>query len=411
MGFQLEAETPAGREFVALCQAHAPDFEARAAAHDRDGTFPFENVDDMKASGVIRATVPEEFGGLGVTSLRDMAIGLNRIGRADGSTAIALNMHLSTCWTAARLLRGEREQAQETGLRDFVALLGGGLVVTVNLTEPGTDTLHPLTEVTRTEGGWLLNGRKSFGTLSPVADLFLVGCRCRADGRDVRAFAFALRNAPGVTVRENWDAMGMRASGSHDIVYENCFVPDAQVRISDSPWGQQDGESFIIGSGGTIGLVAAFLGIAERSFELAVDMVRTRIKTPDEGPLAERTSTQHVAAGNEVDLAVCRALIDRVGRLLDAALVNRPVADDDALELMQLFTEFQAAKYVVNRKAIDVVDRSLTLSGGAGYLSTSPLARLYRDVRAGPFMQPFSPTEAPGYIGKVALGIYSGGYE
>jgi alkylation response protein AidB-like acyl-CoA dehydrogenase len=410
MGYQLEAESDAGREFVSRCEAHGADFEARADAHDRDGTFPVENFEEMKVSGVMRAAVPEEFGGLGVASIRDLAIGLNRLGRADGSTAIALNMHLSTCWVSARLHRGEVEQGESTGMGSFLALLGGGLVVMANATEPGTDNIHPLTELSRVDGHWELRGRKSFGTLSPVADLFLVTCRCREGGHDVRAFAFVTRGTPGMDIRDNWDALGMRASGSHDIVYDGCIVPDTQVRISETPWGVQSAEEFTIGSAGTLGLVAAFLGIAERAAELAVDMVRTRTKAPDDRPLAERAGVQHLAAENEIDLAVCRALLDRTGRLLDAALVARPVADDDPVELQRLFTEFQSAKHVVNRKAIEVVDRALTLSGGVGYLSKSPLARLYRDVRAGPFMQPLSPNEAPAYIGKVALGIETDGY-
>jgi alkylation response protein AidB-like acyl-CoA dehydrogenase len=84
-------------------------------------------------------------------------------------------------------------------------------------------------------------------------------------------------------------------------------------------------------------------------------------------------------------------------------LVDRPVADVPIDELRRLVAAFQATKMVVNRKAIEVVDKAMQLSGGAGYLAPSPLGRLYRDVRAEPFMQPFSLNEAYGFIGKVAL--------
>ena len=120
--------------------------------------------------------------------------------------------------------------------------------------------------------------------------------------------------------------------------------------------------------------------------------------------MAERYGIQHQVAEMEIDLETCRSVIERAARLIDDHVVERSPNEVTLEELHELGARFQCAKVVANRKAIDVVDRALTISGGAGYLSSSPLSRLYRDVRAGPFMQPFSPNEAYEYIGKVALG-------
>jgi len=91
--------------------------------------------------------------------------------------------------------------------------------------------------------------------------------------------------------------------------------------------------------------------------------------------------------------------------MADAFFARHPAEGIPLHELHELMKDFQCAKWFVNRKAIDIVDRALTASGGAGYLSQHLLSRLYRDVRAGPFMQPFSPNEAFEYIGKVTLGL------
>jgi alkylation response protein AidB-like acyl-CoA dehydrogenase len=87
MDFALQAVSDAGRAFVSLCEGHEADFASRAARHDREGSFPAENIADLVRSGVTAATVPAELGGLGVASLRDHAAGMSRLGRGDGSTA------------------------------------------------------------------------------------------------------------------------------------------------------------------------------------------------------------------------------------------------------------------------------------------------------------------------------------
>lgn len=408
MDFQLQPLTKPGHRFVELAEEHAADVATRAEAHDREGTFPVESFEAMKATGFMAATVPEAFGGLGLDSAHDLAVGLNRLARADGSTAIAANMHLSFGLIAARLVRGAREAGDDdaaAATEDFLGLLGQGSVAMANATEPGTDLRHPLTEATRVEEGWAINGRKIFGTLSPIAEVFFVPARTlRADGSYGRGFALVFRDTPGQQILENWDALGMRASGSHDVVYENCVVPE-NLFTAGEDWGVYSTMDLVIATAGNIGLVASFLGIAEAARDIAVEMARTRRKAPSGRVIGERPGIQRLVAEIDIALSTCRSMLHTVGEAIDVHVCQRPVAEVTVEELHELNKEFQATKIVANRAAIDVVDRVLTVSGGAGYLTASPLSRLYRDVRAGPFMQPLSPAEAHEYIGKVALGF------
>lgn len=265
-------------------------------------------------------------------------------------------------------------------------------------TETGTDMLHPLTEATKTDGGWLINGQKSFGTLSPTAHLCEITCRVRHPQRGERLAQVRIpRESPGLDIKNNWDALGMRASGSHDVVFTNCFIPDTAL-VDVSPWGKWS-EGWLVGlMAMTMGLVGAFLGIAEAAHDLTIETVTTRRKGPGNRRAAERYPIQHTIAEIEIDLAASRAMLERTATTTDTFFSLHPVGSVPLHALHQLMKDFQCTKWVVTRKAIEIVDRALTVSGGAGYLSAHPLSRLYRDVRAGPFMQPFSPNEAFEYI-------------
>ena len=98
-------------------------------------------------------------------------------------------------------------------------------------------------------------------------------------------------------------------------------------------------------------------------------------------------------------------MLARDALLQDAYLRDTPAGSARLPDLHHLMKNVQCTKWFVTRKAVEIVDRALTASGGAGYLTKGPLARLYRDVRAGPFMQPYSPNEQFEFIGKVTLGI------
>jgi alkylation response protein AidB-like acyl-CoA dehydrogenase len=405
--FELQPRTEGGRRFVELAEQLAPHIATRAAEHDRDGSFPVEGIDAMKSAGFLTAAIPQEYGGQGLSSVHDVMVGVNRLGRADGSTAIAVSMHFAVSVIVARMLRGARERgdvAAAEGLEQFLGALGSGAIAMANATESGTDVRYPMTEVTPVDGGWRVDGRKIFGTLSPVADVMVVTCRRRRDdGSYAGGTALVFRGTPGQTILDNWDALGMRASGSNDVVYENCVVPE-ELFFDEDEWGVLGEGLLVIGTAGNMSLLGAFVGIAEAARAHVVELLRKRTKQPTGRPLAERRGVQHAMAELDIGLNTCRAHLSWTGAHLDRVLVDRPVTSVTMEELHELMAAFQASKLTVQRTAIDVVDKALQLSGGAGYFSASPLSRWYRDVRAGPFMQPLSANDAHEYIGKVALG-------
>jgi alkylation response protein AidB-like acyl-CoA dehydrogenase len=316
---------------------------------------------------------------------------------------IVRGRRLTRTWRTATAA-GQTQQAEQAAA--LLRQIGAGQVVLCAVaSDPGTDVLHPQVTATQTDGGWLLNGRKIFATLSPAAQLLDVTCQVQPGQGQLRwAGATVPSGSAGVEIQPTWDALGMRASGSHDVVFTNGFGPEeafAEIGL----WGEWTEPVLFHGLGAALGLVGAFLGIAEAARDLIVALATTRRKGPSGRTLAERAAIQHTIAEIEMDLAASRAVLSRTAILADAFLQQYPLGSAPLDAFHQVMKDCQCTKWVVTRKAIDIVDCALTASGGAGYLNTSPLARLYRDVRAGPFMQLFSPNEAIEYIGKVTLGL------
>lgn len=408
-GFESIPMTEPGRKFVRLAEMHAQQFAERSADHDRDGSFPFENFKDMQQSCFLAATVPEEYGGLGVRSLHDVMIGMSRLARGDGSTAIAANMHIAGASVAAQFMRRSLAEGDSLTAGLLAGLLrqvgSGEVVLCFPTTERGTDLMSPNTEATPVEGGYLVNGRKIFGTLAPAAHLFFPSVRVpREGGGYLTATVMVSRDTPGLRVEDNWDALGMRASGSNDITFTDCFVP-AQFLFALRDNYAKVGQGFAtFALTANLPLISAFLGIAERAREYAVRAADVQ-KGPSKKRMGDRIPIQQLIAEIEIDLSVCRAMIERTGRIADEFMSRYETGDPAAEESNALMKETQCMKYVVNRKAIEIVDRAMIVCGGAAYMSGHPLSRLYRDARAGPFMQPFAPYEALEYIGKVTLNM------
>ncbi|HEX5139889.1 MAG TPA: acyl-CoA dehydrogenase family protein [Dehalococcoidia bacterium] len=401
---RLQARTGAGANLVRIAEALAPQFAERALEHDRDGSYPFEAIASLKEAGYFLAPFDGSLGGLGVVSVHDLAVASSRLAQGDPSVAIGVNMHLSVAGNLARRWRMAKASGNERRLQIMTStirsIVEDATVIATATSEPGQDLGRPSTTATRVENGWLINGRKIFGTMSPAADLFFVSVGFPdADGNQMFGYVRVPAAAPGLTILNDWDALGMRASGSHGLRLENVLVPGNAL-----PGGFPAGRltSGYIEGNLTAGLyhAAASLGIAESAHALAVDsLARKRDRGSDSRP-SEITDI----AANSIDLSAMRASLSRAGDLIDDAFARYPASDVPFEDAVCLFAEVQASKAFVNRTAQAVVDRALALSGGAGFMSGHPLSRAYRDVRAGAFMHPLGANRALEFLAEAALG-------
>src|SRR5215471_11789041 len=161
------------KHFLELAATHAEDFKTRVAQHDRENTFPFENVEAMKASGYTNMTVPEELGGGGATVL-DLVLAQERLAQGDGPTAVAINMHLGAVGWVADLWR----LGNETMRPVLEAIARDRLILSAGTSDPKmhsaigfagfTDTTRRAEKV---PGGYRVNGRGGFSTLCACADI------------------------------------------------------------------------------------------------------------------------------------------------------------------------------------------------------------------------------------------------
>jgi alkylation response protein AidB-like acyl-CoA dehydrogenase len=386
---ELTAKTEAGARLVRTAEALAEDFAGRAALYDREASFPHAAIEALKRAGYFRAPIPPENGGFGVSSVHDVVVASSRLARGDASIAIGVNMHLVLLLNIVRRRQAARAASDHRAAMAFGAWMNeiarDGVILAAAISEPGQDLTRPRTVATATPSGWRIDGRKAFCTMSPAATVLYTAVTY-VDQAGVERYGYAQipADAAGVEIHHDWDALGMRASGSHSVTFADVPVEHSALR-----------GGFVAGDADAYmernllaGLfhASASLGIAESAASAATEAATGR-REPD-------ARTRTLVAENVIDLVACRATLSRAATLVD----------DSDVDVVALFAETQAAKTFVDETAARIVDRALTIAGGAGYLNGHPLARAYRDVRAGSFMHPLGANRAYELLGDVALG-------
>jgi alkylation response protein AidB-like acyl-CoA dehydrogenase len=341
-------------------------FAGRAAQHDREGSFPFENFKELREAGYLKLTVPEQFGGE-EASLYEMLLAQERLAKGDGSTALAVGWHVSQMLQ----LRIKQSWPQKLYAEFCREVAYKGAMINQFASEPATGSPsrggRPQTAAVKTEGGYLLSGRKTFSSLIPVLDQFTVTAFVEDEDR---TGTFFVRKGPGVSIDETWDTLGMRGTGSHDLVLADVFVPEAE-RIDTN---ECESEAVMSDHGGALlHIPACYIGIAWAARDYAVKFAAEYRPNSLPGPIAELPHIQHKIGEMESELITARTLLysaaDRWDRLPAGRAAMRP--------------ELGLAKTVATNNAIRIVDLAMRIVGGSSLSRSLPLERMYRDVRAG----------------------------
>jgi alkylation response protein AidB-like acyl-CoA dehydrogenase len=366
----LFIRTARQQRFVDLAAGLANQFAARAAVHDKEGSFPYENIEALRAAGYTRLTVPAEFGGEAAT-LTETLLAQERLGQGDASTALAVGWHLAgvgkqretRTWPAATFERVCREVVRQGALLNSVA----SEVETGSPSRGGrpTTTARPAPG-----GGWLLTGRKAFATLSPALAYALVSAGIENDPGG--GWFLVPMDAPGVTIVETWDSLGMRATASNDLVLQDVHLPD-EALVEEFGRGKTCQIGTGSGAGWLLHIPATYLGVARAARDFALEYARTRKPNSLAGPIADLPHIQAQLGRIETDLYAARSAVYMAAQRWD----DEPGSRQAMVPLLG------AAKVVATNAAIQVVDTAMRICGIASLSRQLPLERYYRDVRAG----------------------------
>ncbi|QAY62582.1 acyl-CoA dehydrogenase [Xylanimonas allomyrinae] len=378
------------QELVALVEPLVPLFRERAAQHDRENSFPHDNYDDLRRAGLLNLSIPEELGGLGATQAEIIPV-IERLAAADGATALAVNMHIVPLGQWAAVWRKDHDPRLERLLKQAAS---GELIWAAVTSEFGSPNLmyDARTRAMRVDGGFVVTGRKNFGTNTSVATHASTTARWDDPERGPQLLQLKISlKDPRVTVHSTWDMMGMRATQSNDLEFTDLFVPDEDV-IHSFPVGHLDARvTETVFGWSQPAFAAVYTGIAVG----AVDWARQQIKRRG---LSDNARAQDALADAEILVETSRALLYR-----HTAQFGTPQYFAE-FDLQEIVAHSALVKHVATKNAVEVFTRLIDVVGGAAYVRSLPFERAWRDVQAGLFM-PVSTFAAHEFIAATSLGL------
>lgn len=362
----------------------------RAAALDRDAAFFDEDLAALRACGFLKMALPATHGGAGCdmrVSLRELA----RLARVAAPTALGLNMHLLMTGVAAEYAtRGDHT------LNAVLVAAAAGRLIAAGISEPGNDFpgFQSLTSATRTEDGYLFNGRKMFTSMAPAwDDLLVCGLEQPTDGPPQIVYGLLARETGGAETVGAWDPIGMRATQSRGTVLQDAFVPHARI-LSHMVPGKPDAFVIAAFTWGLLGFAVIYLAQARRALDLAIESIRTATPLSLPGGKMRHPEMQHLIAEMAQDLWAGEAMLSQAVEDWMAGSRNDPL----------WMARLLATKHHAVERAWRVVDGAVEVVGGAAMFRGHELERIFRDTRCGR-LHPGSAAMTHEVVAKSLLGI------
>jgi alkylation response protein AidB-like acyl-CoA dehydrogenase len=386
------------RELIELAATLGREkFAPRAAAHDRDATFPFDNYADLRASGLLTICVPREHGGLGADFATYVMVAAE-IGRHCGATALSYNMHVcSTMWAgfiadALEMTPEQRADHEANRALHFANIVERGQVYSQPFSEGGAAAAGKApwgTLALPVDGGYVVSGKKIFASLAGAADFYGVLCTLDKPGATQRDSLYLAvpAGAQGVSVVGDWDPLGMRGTVSRTLLLHDVFVPhSARLMPEGLYWQAAARYPHMFAT-----LSPTYMGIAQAAYDFTVAYLRAEV--PGMPPVKRRMypTKQIAVAEMRVKLEQTRALFLQNAR--DA------MVDPDKDTRMRLY----AAHYTIMENANDLARLAIRTCGGQSMLKSLPLERLYRDSRCGSLMLPWTAELCLDRLGRECL--------
>jgi alkylation response protein AidB-like acyl-CoA dehydrogenase len=334
-----------------------------AAQFDESGEFPHETIKKMGGMGFMGIEVPEEYGGAGMDTLA-YVLALEEICKADASHGVIMSVN-NSLYCHGIMKYGTEEQKKK-----FITPIASGKAVgAYSLTEPqsGSDAGTMRSRATRDGDSYVLNGRKSWVTSGPVANYFVVFMMTEPEKKQKGISAFLVEgNTPGLIRGKKEPKLGIRASATSELIFENCRVPAENLL-------GKEGDGFKIAmtvlDAGRIGIATQALGIAEAAYEAARQYAVEREAFGQ--PIGAFQGTGFKIADMKTRIEASRLLI-----------YNAAIAKEKSKESGGRYSmEASMAKLFASEMAMWVTHQAVQIHGGMGYSKELPLERYFRDAK------------------------------